>query len=313
MNLSLNWNIELNGAELIGGIALCLILCGVFWYLYFWNRERRLTLSLREMIRQAQEGTLKLQRLDETELSAIENQLKRFLDDSLLAVGNQSAQREKIQTLISDISHQTLTPISNLGLYAELLEEQNPCEETHVIREQAQKLDFLIHSLVKLSRMENGIISVQGKEQGIQQLLDALREEYAKRAEEKRVELEICDTEITAVFDLKWTIEAVGNILDNAIKYTPGGGSVSVRVHRYSFFARIDISDSGRGIPKEEQSKIFTRFYRSPEVSEEPGVGIGLYLAREILQAQKGYIRVDSGNGMGSVFSVFLPTEVSKL
>lgn len=110
-----------------------------------------------------------------------------------------------------------------------------------------------------------------------------------------------------AVYDLKWTMEAVGNIIDNAFKYTPAGGNVTVSVQQYSFFVRIDISDTGIGIAEEEIPKVFTRFYRSFDVADMPGVGIGLYLARYIVEAQKGYIKVFSEKGRGSTFSVFLP------
>ena len=107
--------------------------------------------------------------------------------------------------------------------------------------------------------------------------------------------------------DPKWTVEALGNIVDNAIKYTACGGNVQVKAEQNSFFVKIDIIDDGIGIEKEEIPKIFGRFYRSLSVADQPGVGIGLFLAREIIQAQKGYIKVTSKRGKGSTFSVFLP------
>lgn len=107
--------------------------------------------------------------------------------------------------------------------------------------------------------------------------------------------------------DAKWTVEALGNIVDNAIKYTACRGNVQIKVEQYSFFVKIDIIDDGIGIEKEEIPKIFGRFYRSLSVADQPGVGIGLFLAREIIQAQKGYIKVTSKRGKGSTFSVFLP------
>lgn len=105
--------------------------------------------------------------------------------------------------------------------------------------------------------------------------------------------------------------EALFNIVDNAIKYTHQGGKVSITVIPYSFFLRIDIADNGIGIAESEYSKIFGRFYRSQAVSEQEGVGIGLYLAREIVSTQGGYIKVISKAGRGSVFSVILPMQES--
>ena len=112
---------------------------------------------------------------------------------------------------------------------------------------------------------------------------------------------------LSACFDPKWTAEALYNIMDNAIKYTPQGGKVRVTVQAYELFCRIDISDTGIGISEDEIPKIFSRFYRSSAVSQEEGVGIGLYLSREIITMQGGYIKVSSEPDKGSCFSVFLP------
>ena len=114
------------------------------------------------------------------------------------------------------------------------------------------------------------------------------------------------DTDEQAVFDLKWTTEALGNVVDNAVKYTHPGGTVRITVTMYELFCRIDVADTGIGIAEEEQARIFSRFYRSPQVAQQDGVGIGLHLARQILSDQGGYIKVSSAPGKGSVFSLFL-------
>ena len=130
---------------------------------------------------------------------------------------------------------------------------------------------------------------------------------YLIWAVEKDITLELFDTDLHVMCDTKWTVEALGNIVDNAIKYTACGEVVQIKAERYSFFVKIDITDDGIGIEKEEIPKIFGRFYRSLSVADQPGVGIGLFLAREIIQAQKGYIKVTSEREKGSTFSVFLP------
>lgn len=132
-------------------------------------------------------------------------------------------------------------------------------------------------------------------------------EQFNVKVREKNITLSLCDTDLHIRCDSKWTVEALGNIVDNAIKYTACGGNVQIKVEQYSFFVKIDIIDDGIGIEKEEIPKIFGRFYRSLSVADQPGVGIGLFLAREIIQAQKGYIKVTSKRGKGSTFSVFLP------
>ncbi len=285
---------------------------GLGWYLFFYRREKALLERLQKMVDEAAEENLVLQDISESCLSALENSLKQYLNDSLTAREHQQSQKEVIQGLISDISHQTLTPVSNLKIYGELLQEELgvQSEIAETIREQTEKLDFLIQSLVKLSRMESGILTLHAEHAKICRLLELIRQEYEGKAREKQISLSICQTELSAVFDLKWTVEAVGNIVDNAIKYTPAGGKVTITAKAYSFFVRIDIKDTGIGIEEEEIPLVFGRFYRSLEVSEQPGVGLGLYLSREIIRGQKGYVKVFSRRGEGSVFSVFLPSNV---
>lgn len=106
--------------------------------------------------------------------------------------------------------------------------------------------------------------------------------------------------------DQKWTAEAIANILDNAVKYTPAGGKISITVRPWQFYTRIDISDTGIGIKKEHYHDLFQRFYRAEEVAAEEGVGLGLYLANGIVTRQKGYISVKSKIGEGTTFSVYL-------
>ena len=168
------------------------------------------------------------------------------------------------------------------------------------------EIAILIDSLVKLSRLENGIISLSPQRTALQPLLQGIAEQYAAKAAEKGLSLQLHDTDISATFDMKWTAEALANIVDNAIKYTEHG-VITISAVSYEMFARIDVSDTGAGISESEQSKIFARFYRSKIVREQEGVVIGLYLARQITSGEGGYIKVASVPGKGSTFSVFLP------
>lgn len=155
-------------AEMIFGLAAFCIGC-VSASIYFWNRQQHLLQNLQDMLEDAVSGKLGEKHLDETKLSLIENSMWRFLCDCRMAYEQIEKQKKRIQILLSDISHQTLTPVSNLMLYSQLLEEtlselslhpEGVSEEVRVIQEETEKLDFLIQSLVKLSRMEQGIISV---------------------------------------------------------------------------------------------------------------------------------------------------------
>ena len=294
--------------ETIMLIVVIFVLSGVFWYSFFYQKEKKLLNRLQQMLDCAIDGELERTEVSEEKYSALENSMKQYIDSSFLAGKNQQEQKEVIQKLISDIAHQTLTPISNLKIYGEILSEvsNENQEEIATILEQTEKLDFLIQSLVKLSRMESGIIAVHPEDTAIAQMFASVQQ-FNVKAMEKDISLNLFDTDLHAMCDAKWTVEALGNIVDNAIKYTACGGNVQIKVEQYSFFVKIDIIDDGIGIEKEEIPKIFGRFYRSLSVADQPGVGIGLFLAREIIQAQKGYIKVASKRGKGSTFSVFLP------
>ena len=217
--------------------------------------------------------------------------------------------KQQMKELISDISHQTKTPVANILLYCELLLEDELSENSKnnlmALYSQTKKLRFLIESLIKLSRLETGIISLSPKKQEIQPLLDKIFIQYNQKADSKDLYLNTVKTDATAVFDEKWTLEALCNIVDNAIKYTVTGG-ISINVIVYEFFVRIDISDTGIGISDNEHEKVFSRFYRSEKVNTTEGVGIGLYLARKIITGENGYIKVSSLPEHGSTFSVFL-------
>lgn len=295
--------------KIVLAVLISFAVSGVFWYFIFYRKEKRLLGRLQKMIDSAKDGELRRTEISEEQYSALEDSLKQYLDNSILSGENRQKQKDMIQSLISDIAHQTMTPISNLKLYGQILSEESKNDEVVIdtILEQTEKLEFLIDSLVKLSRLENGIISVSQQKIELSALLEQVKTQYTVKAKEKNIILTICDTNLQANFDLKWTAEAIANIVDNAIKYTPCGGNVKISVEQYSFFVRIDIEDNGMGIEEEEIPKIFTRFYRSFSVVDQPGVGIGLYLAREIIQVQKGYIKVTSELGKGSIFSVYLP------
>lgn len=295
--------------ELIILIVGIFVLSGIFWHSIFYQKEKKLLNRLQQMLDCAIDGELERTEISEEKYSALENSMKQHLDSSFLARKNQQEEKEVIQKLISDIAHQTLTPISNLKIYGEILSETNHenQEEIATILEQTEKLDFLIQSLVKLSRMESGIIAVHSEDTTIKQMLESIQQQFNVKVKEKNIALSLCDTDLHVLCDPKWTVEALGNIVDNAIKYTARDGKIKIKAGQYSFFVKIDITDNGIGIEKEEIPKIFGRFYRGMSVTDQPGVGIGLFLAREIIQAQNGYIKVTSDREKGSTFSVFLP------
>lgn len=294
-------------------VALILAAAALFCVLVIgWNRyrQRKLLQRLGDLLDAAMDGSFCEQTFDESMMSALESKLARYLASSEISARTVQSEKDKIKTLVSDLSHQTKTPIANILLYGQLLQEQDLPEESRrcveALQGQAEKLNFLIASLVKLSRLETGILTLHPTAQPVEPMLREILQQYTPKAEARQIRFAVESSGEQAVFDAKWTAEALGNLVDNAIKYTAPGGSVQVRVRAYELFCRIDVTDNGMGIAEEEQAKIFARFYRAPEAANVEGVGIGLYLARQILAGQGGYLKVASMPGRGSVFSMFL-------
>ena len=300
--------------EALAILAVLSAAVSLFAAVWFRKREKHTLTHLSRMLDDAADGIFLEQRFDESLCSAVEAKYSRYLSASAVSARNLSEEKEKIKTLIGDISHQTKTPLSNILLYTGLLEEEALPESgrayVEALKIQAQKLQFLIDALVKTSRLETGMLALRPKANDVFPMLSRAVAAQEQKAAAKQISVTLFSDESTkkqrALFDEKWTEEAVLNLLDNAIKYTPEGGEVSVRVIPYEMFCRIDVKDSGIGISEEEQAKVFGRFYRGMEVCGEEGVGIGLYLVRQIISGEGGYLKVTSRPGEGSVFSVFL-------
>lgn len=295
----------------LGLVALAALLLLGLW---LWLDARRTVRRLDRMLSTAIDGGFGEESFDESAPSALESRMARFLNGSARSLRGVQRQRESIQRLLSDISHQTKTPLANLRLYSSLLmeEELTPRqrEQAQVIFQQSEKLSFLIETLVKLSRLETDVLVVTPKLQPLAPLLERAASQAKAAAEQKGIALQLHlqqQAEMKALYDLRWTAEALGNLLDNAVKYTPPGGCIQVSATQYELFCRFDVRDNGIGVAEEEQAQIFGRFYRGRQVREQEGLGIGLYLAREIAQKQGGYLKLSSRPGQGSTFSLYLP------
>ena len=240
-----------------------------------------------------------------TQLEKVEQVFRKKEEESF-------CEKERVKGLISDISHQIKTPVANIKLYMELLEGENVSPDAQKflkkIKGQTEKIDFLMQSMVKMSRLETGILQIHKEEKDLYETIGRAVSAVVAEAAAKDIDLYVdCEKPMQIRHDSKWTEEAIYNILDNAVKYTENGGKIQIRARRQELFLKLSISDTGKGIALERQAEIFTRFYREPEVHEKPGVGIGLYLARTIMELQKGYIEVKSEPGKGACFSLYFP------
>lgn len=292
-------------------ILAAVILTAAGVVLWYQRQTRRILESLDRMLEVAIQGDFTEKDYDESMLSALEVKLARYLASSTVSAKNLQSEKDSIKTLIADISHQTKTPIANILLYTQLLEEQALPEESRIcavsLEHQAEKMKSLIDALVKTSRLETGILALHPEAGQLESVILSAVAQLSPKAERKGIRILIESADGDAVFDPKWTEEAFFNLLDNAVKYTPTGGEVRICTVSYPLFSAVQVSDTGPGIPEEEQPKVFQRFYRGLEHQQEDGVGIGLYLVRQIAQGQGGYVKVVSQKGAGSTFSLYLP------
>lgn len=303
-----------------------------------YYRARNTLKKIDTMLDCAINGTFKESHIDESMLSSLESKLAAYLSARESETQHTADEKNTIKELISDISHQTKTPIANILLYSELLSEQEQnlsSQGKHnltALHAQTEKLSFLIASLVKMSRLETDVFTLCPSAAPIMPVLTEAVRQLAPEAAQKGLRIIMpqgvilpekatpCGSALssnsaphnsalsadTAVFDAKWTQEALYNLLDNAVKYTKAG-SITIEVTTYEMFLCVTITDTGIGIAEEEHARIFSRFYRSPQVHDQEGVGIGLYLAREIITRQGGYLKLTSAPGQGSSFAVYLP------
>ena len=294
-------------------LAVLALLAAAGIALWTHLRSRRMLDTLDRMLDDAIRGDFQESLYDESRLSALETRMAHYLSSNTVSARNLAAEKDAIKTLIGDISHQTKTPIAALLLYSSLLAESplppEQREQARVVQAQAEKLRFLIETLVKSSRLDSGILVLTPARHPVAPLLEEAAAQYSGAAAEKNISLTVQPAQGSARFDQKWTAEALGNVVDNAVKYTPPGGAVTLSAVFYELFCCIQVSDTGPGVPEGEQARIFGRFYRGEGVRDQEGLGLGLFLTRSILTREGGYVKLSSKPGKGSTFSLYLPLE----
>ncbi len=250
--------------------------------------------------------------IDDTYISQIYHQLNRLYDVLQMQQSSIEREKSKVQSFVSDISHQLKTPLTNLHLLQEALKQPGISPEEyqdHLEKQgkQLDKIDFLIRALLKTSQLENGLIQIQPREASISQTILSALEGILVPAEKKEIEVYYDNTtDYIVLHDPKWTSEALFNVMENAVKYTPRNGKLTILLNRTEKYVKISIKDTGIGIPPADLSNIFIRFWRGNTNILE-GNGIGLYLCKQIITLQHGYILVNSTVDSGSEFEIFIP------
>ncbi len=220
--------------------------------------------------------------------------------------------RDQISSSVSDLVHQINTPIANIKMYGEFLREDSLTTEEYRhfadnLDRQARKLSWLGEGFAKISRMETGIISLKPEIQPVLPVILEAVDQAALKAEQHGNDIRLKgDQKLKACLDRRWTEEVFFNLLDNAVKYSDPGSVILVELLEYEMYIRINVCSRGTKVKREEFARVFQRFYRGKNAEDQEGVGLGLYLAREIIRGQRGYMKGEYDPEKGNVFSVFL-------
>ncbi|MDM8127820.1 HAMP domain-containing sensor histidine kinase [Paraclostridium benzoelyticum] len=289
-------------------ILIMLIMCNLMKYVF--NKLDKVSKNVECIIHG--KYNIKDDFKEEGIFNIIHSDLNKLSKSINIKIKDLDKEKENIKELVTDISHQLKTPLASLKLYNSLLLEEDLDEEdrTEFLKTSGMsinKLQSLIESLVNISRLETSMINIKKENKNIKSTIIKAIESVKPKAINKCISINLNDFDDKIVpHDSKWTEECIFNILDNAVKYTNLKGKIDIYVQDAINFMRIDIKDNGIGIDKNEFNNIFKRFYRSEEVQELEGSGVGLYLSRKILESQGGNIIVSSQKGEGSKFSLFL-------
>ena len=297
---------------LAAGICFSLLLL-IGTYLFLHDRER-LYRQANGVIQRFIEGDYSehLPRMDEGDFYQLCSSIDQLA--TMLKSRNESEYQTKefLKATISDISHQLKTPLAALSMYREIIENEPDNAET--VKEFAVKMgnslgrmEQLIKSMLKITRLDVGTITFEKESCKISDLVMQAVSELTTRAdhEKKKILLDGARTD-TLICDVEWTSEAVGNIVKNALDHTKEGGTIRISWECSPFMTRIRIADNGHGIAQEDIHHIFKRFYRSSDSPDGQGIGLGLPLAKSIVEGQGGTISVKSDPGEGTVFTISL-------
>ncbi len=246
-----------------------------------------------------------------------EGELYRLFHEvnSLVAILNAHAENEKnakrfLRNTISDISHQLKTPLAALNIYMGLIQEEAKeypaIQEFALLSEQElDRIEALVQNLLKITKLDAGTIVLEKSMENVSELAESVKKHFLFRAGQEGKEICLSGSEeITFSCDRSWIIEAVSNLVKNALDHTEKGDCIRIEWRRFASIVQIIVKDNGSGIHPEDLHHIFKRFYRSRYSKDTQGIGLGLSLAKAIVEAHNGTIEVDSILGSGTSFTM---------
>lgn len=299
--------------------ALCILACSlcmsisilVTGYRYFKEQNKIMenaVTQIKEYISGNQNARIECD--DEGELYRLFHEV-----NSLVSILNAHAQNEGnakkfLKNTISDISHQLKTPLAALNVYNGIMQEE--AKDLPTIKEFAafseqelDRIEMLVQNLLKITKLDAGTIMIEKTMENVSEMMDCIERHFLYRAqqEEKKIYLSGNDT-VTLLCDRNWLVEAISNIVKNAFDHTQKGNAIRIEWKQFASVVQIAIKDNGSGIHPEDLHHIFKRFYRSRFSKDTQGLGLGLPLAKAIVEAHSGTIEVDSELGVGTTFVI---------
>ena len=241
--------------------------------------------------------------------------------NSLVTIADAHADSERqakefLRDTISDISHQLKTPIAALNIYNGILQQEaadtaTVQEFTALSEQELDRIESLVQSLLKMARLDAGAITLEQSPENLSELLEHIRGQYSCRAEQEGKEIDLeGDEQAILLCDRTWLTEAIGNLVKNALDHTEQGDRILVRWQQSPCLTQITVEDTGSGIHPEDLYHIFKRFYRSRFSKDTQGIGLGLPLAKSIIEAHRGSIEVHSELGHGTTFIINFPIKM---
>ena len=314
--------LTLNGGTVSGGVAAGILFVSVPLLLggtlFFLHRRSRLYQHAAEIVRQYMDGDFSshLPQNQEGDLFQLFSEIEQL--STMLQSKNEAEHKNKefLKSTISDISHQLKTPLAALMMYQEILESEPDNSDT--VREFAgkmgvslQRMEQLIQSMLKITRLDSGSIVFERRDILVTELIDRAIRDLQIRADQEGKTIQIeGKSEERLLCDPEWTSEALGNLVKNALDHTAADGHIRIAWSRTPAMLQIQVSDDGGGIAPEDIHHIFKRFYRSRHTLDAPGIGLGLPLAKSIVEGQGGVITVQSTPGEGATFTVSFLTKL---
>ncbi|MBN1047021.1 sensor histidine kinase [Clostridium botulinum] len=231
---------------------------------------------------------------------------------------NEGKAKKFLKDTISDISHQLKTPLAALNIYNGIMQEESKSlptikEFTALSEQELDRIEILVQNLLKITKLDAGTMVIEKAKENVSEMMSSIERHFLFRAklEEKQIYLS-GDDDITLLCDCNWLTEAISNIVKNAFDHTQKGNTINIQWKQFGSIIQVMIKDNGRGIHPEDLHHIFKRFYRSRFSKDTQGIGLGLSLAKTIVEAHSGTIEVDSELGIGTTFTMnfLIPTKL---